>query len=105
MNRNDSGFRKGLLIVFLAGMALGIVSINLLMTDAVRENGVFCAFLGNGIQREAGFEPFFRLLPKRLGLMLVLLLAAAARPFLPVAAVAGGVLGWLAGVYPVSYTL
>ena len=99
MNRSDSGFRKGLLIVFLAGMALGIVSINLLMTDAVRENGVFCAFLENGIQREAGFEPFFRLLPKRMGLMLVLLLAAAARPFLPVAAVAGGVLGWLAGVY------
>ncbi|MDO5424352.1 MAG: hypothetical protein Q4F41_11550 [Eubacteriales bacterium] len=101
MSKVETGLKKGLTITLLFGIALGIGTVNLCMTEAVREASPFPdLFAGAAAASQKGAdEIFFRIFSGRMVLLALFVLAGCAKPFLPVAAALSLFFGWLLGIY------
>ena len=105
MSHKDAGFWKGMAVTFLFGICLGIGMANLLPAENLKQHSKITVLLENGMSTESMETRFLWIFPLRMRLLLILILAGCAAPFLEAAALTGMAAGWCVGMYTGSAIL
>ena len=105
MSHKNAGFWKGMAVTFLFGICLGIGMANLLPAENLKQHSKITVLLENGMSTESMETRFLWIFPLRMRLLLILILAGCAAPFLEAAALTGMAAGWCVGMYAGSAIL
>ena len=89
-------------VTFLFGICLGIGMANLLPAENLKQHSKITVLLENGMSTESMETRFLWIFPLRMRLLLILILAGCAAPFLEAAALTGMAAGWCVGMYAVE---